>query len=159
MAYIPYTVFIIFFLFEAANNIEKRHTKQSNLGRCNCRNMPITNRMKLYMYKSMLILYVNTTTELSDTFHTHKKTEVGIHTVAVNHRRRIETEAKAKVVTSLWGTKFIQFLAALNVFPRLIWKIKFNSSFSFKSNEAKQLARPLLLSPSFIYAVNTLTVF
>ena len=73
MAYIPYTVFIIFFLLEAANNIEKRQTKLSNLGRCNCRNMPITNRMKLYMYKSMLILYVNTTTELSDTFHTHKK--------------------------------------------------------------------------------------
>ena len=36
------------------------------------------------------------------------------------HRRRMETEAKAKVVASVWGTKFIQFLAALAVLPRLI---------------------------------------
>ena len=29
------------------------------------------------------------------------------------HRRRIYTEAKAKVVPSVWGAEFIQFLAAL----------------------------------------------
>ena len=30
----------------------------------------------------------------------------------------METEAKAKVVASVWGSKFIQFLAALAVLPR-----------------------------------------
>ena len=33
-------------------------------------------------------------------------------------RRRIKTEAKAKVVTCVWGEEFIQFLAALAVLPR-----------------------------------------
>ena len=33
----------------------------------------------------------------------------------VAHRRRIKTEAKAKVVSSVQGTEFIQFLAALAV--------------------------------------------
>ena len=32
------------------------------------------------------------------------------------HRRRMETEAKAKVVPSVWGADFVQFLAALAVF-------------------------------------------
>ena len=34
----------------------------------------------------------------------------------------METEAKAKVVTSIWGAKGIQFLAALAVLHRSIWK-------------------------------------
>ena len=34
------------------------------------------------------------------------------------HRRRMETEAKAKVVASDWGAKCVQFLAALAVLPR-----------------------------------------
>ena len=33
------------------------------------------------------------------------------------HRRRMELENKAKVVASDWGPEFIQFLAALAVFP------------------------------------------
>ena len=32
------------------------------------------------------------------------------------NRRRIKTEAKAKVVASVWGAKCIQFLAALAIF-------------------------------------------
>ena len=32
------------------------------------------------------------------------------------YRRRMEREAKAKVVASVWGAEFIQFLAALAVF-------------------------------------------
>ena len=39
----------------------------------------------------------------------------------VEHRRRkrMETEAKAKVVAShVWGGRFVQFLAALTVLPR-----------------------------------------
>ena len=35
-----------------------------------------------------------------------------------NHRRRMELEDKAKVVVSVWGTEFVQFLAALVVLPR-----------------------------------------
>ena len=38
-----------------------------------------------------------------------------------NHRRRIELEDKAKVVASVWGTQFIQFLAALAILP---WSIE-----------------------------------
>ena len=34
----------------------------------------------------------------------------------------METEAKAKVVANVWGAEFIQFLAALDVLPRSIWK-------------------------------------
>ena len=33
------------------------------------------------------------------------------------HRKRIKTEEKAKVVASVWGEEFIQFLAALAVLP------------------------------------------
>ena len=32
----------------------------------------------------------------------------------------MEREAKAKVVASVWGEDFVQFLAALPVLPRLI---------------------------------------
>ena len=39
---------------------------------------------------------------------------------AVRDRRRIELEDKAKVVASVWGTEFVQFLAALAVLP---WSI------------------------------------
>ena len=40
------------------------------------------------------------------------------------HRRRMETEAKAKVgaVASVWGADLVKFLAALAVLPRSIWK-------------------------------------
>ena len=40
-----------------------------------------------------------------------------------SHRRRIKSEEKAKVVRSVWGTEFIQFLAALAVLPRNIFTI------------------------------------
>ena len=50
------------------------------------------------------------------------------------HRRRIKTEEKAKVVASLWGAEFIQFLAALAILPRKILKNRMNSSFSFESS-------------------------
>ena len=36
--------------------------------------------------------------------------------VSWGHRRRIETEEKAKVVASVWGEDFIQFLAAASRF-------------------------------------------
>ena len=36
------------------------------------------------------------------------------------HRRRMELEDKAKVITSLWGTELVQFLAVLAVLP---WSI------------------------------------
>ena len=35
-----------------------------------------------------------------------------------NHRRRMETEDKARVVVSVWGVKCVQFLVALSVLPR-----------------------------------------
>ena len=35
--------------------------------------------------------------------------------VEVGHRRRIYTEEKTKVVAASWGTKFLQFLAALAI--------------------------------------------
>ena len=36
------------------------------------------------------------------------------------HRRKMETEGKAKVVASVWGPKFVQFFAALAVLSRSI---------------------------------------
>ena len=50
-----------------------------------------------------------------------------------DHRRRMEREAKAKVVASVWGADFVQFLAALAILPRLILKKRLNSSYSSKS--------------------------
>ena len=38
-----------------------------------------------------------------------------IHNKTSNHRRRIKTEAKAKVVAAVWGTEIIQFVAALAI--------------------------------------------
>ena len=40
-----------------------------------------------------------------------------------DHRRRVETEAKAKVVASVWGAKFIKFLAALAIFLGIFGRI------------------------------------
>ena len=51
------------------------------------------------------------------------KTGVGISS---NNRRRMEREAKAKVVVSVWGADFVHFLAALAVLPQLIWKNRMN---------------------------------
>ena len=39
-----------------------------------------------------------------------------------DHRRRIELEDKAKVVPSVWGTEFVQFLAGLADMTRSIRK-------------------------------------
>ena len=36
--------------------------------------------------------------------------------VYIDHRRRIKTEKKTKVVAAVWGTELIQFLAALVFF-------------------------------------------
>ena len=49
------------------------------------------------------------------------------------HKRRIKTEEKAKVVASVWGEEFIQFLATLAILPRTILKNRMNLSF-FKSS-------------------------
>ena len=77
----------------------------------------------------------------------------------------MEREAKAKVVASLWGSKFVHAPAALAVLPRSIWKKRLDSSYSSKSTKAKRQARQgieqilppkqtrrplhLLFSPSF----------
>ena len=85
-----------------------------------------------------------------------------IFTITLQHRRRIETEGKAKVVASVWGANFLNFFAALAVLYLSIWKKQFNSTVSFKSTETKQLAPhasrrirpfPCLLFQSFFYAL------
>ena len=43
-----------------------------------------------------------------------KNTYVSGKTKGCKHRRRMETEGKAKVVTSVWESKFVQFLDALS---------------------------------------------
>ena len=45
---------------------------------------------------------------------------------AAIHRRRMEREARAKVVAFVRGADFVQFLAALAVLPWLIWKNRMN---------------------------------
>ena len=50
----------------------------------------------------------------------------------------MEREAKAKAVASvLGGADFVQFLAALAVLPRSVWKKQLNSSY-FSISKAKQ---------------------
>ena len=49
---------------------------------------------------------------------------------AVSHRRRINTEEKAKVVAAIWGTECMQFLVALAVFHQVDLKNRMNLSFS-----------------------------
>ena len=46
--------------------------------------------------------------------------QINFYSFQGTHRRRMETEAKAKVVASVWGAKFIHFLAAKAVLPRSI---------------------------------------
>ena len=53
----------------------------------------------------------------------------------------VGTEAVAKVVASIAVAKFVQFLAALGVLPRSLWNKWLNSPLSFRSTDAKQLAR------------------
>ena len=53
--------------------------------------------------------------------------------VGSTHRRRMEREAKAKVMASFFGEKFIQFLAAGAVLPRSSWKKRLKSTVSSKS--------------------------
>ena len=48
----------------------------------------------------------------------------------------MERIAKTKVVASVCGADFVQFLAALAVLPRSIWKIMMNSTVSSKPAEA-----------------------
>ena len=61
--------------------------------------------------------------------------------IGLRHRRRMGTEAKAKVVASVWRADFVQFLAAFAVLPQSIWKNRLNSSYFSKSTETKLLAR------------------
>ena len=49
-----------------------------------------------------------------------------VQAVAQGNRRRIKTSEKAKVVASVWGKEFIQFLAALAVLPSAILNNKIN---------------------------------
>ena len=46
------------------------------------------------------------------------------------HRRRIKTEEKARVVAAVWGTELIQFIAALTILHQDDWKKGMNSSYS-----------------------------
>ena len=54
------------------------------------------------------------------------------------NRRKIKAEGKAKVVASVWGEEFIQFLVALAILPQSTWKNMMNSTFSSKWTEAKK---------------------
>ena len=45
----------------------------------------------------------------------------------LSHRRRIYTEEKAKVVAAVWGTEFIDFLAALALLTQDYLKIMRNA--------------------------------
>ena len=51
---------------------------------------------------------------------------VGLNSLHFPHRRRINTEEKAKVVAAVWGTEFIKFLAALAIFHQTDLKNRMN---------------------------------
>ena len=60
----------------------------------------------------------------------HKGNRIqGVHII-----RRIKTEETAKVVVSVWGEEFIQFLTTLTILPKTILKNRMNSSFYFNSS-------------------------
>ena len=61
----------------------------------------------------------------------HAHVDYLVFSECIEHKIRRETEAKAKVVASVWGAKFIQFLAARAVLPRSIWKKRLNTALSF----------------------------
>ena len=65
--------------------------------------------------------------------HKHKDME-RLCTLCSIHRRRIDTEEKAKVIAAVWGPELIQLLAALAILPRTILKNRMKLSFSFKSS-------------------------
>ena len=67
-----------------------------------------------------------------------------------NHRRRMETEAKAKVVASVWGAEFIQFLAALAVLPigRFIIKSWIHPILSNRPRQNSLIGKKFINSPS-----------
>ena len=67
------------------------------------------------------------------------------------HSRRREWETKAKVVASVWGVKFIQFLAALSILTRSSWKKRLNSTVSAKSTEVLKGQRPKILPLPVIF--------
>ncbi len=66
----------------------------------------------------------------------------------------MEREAKTKVVTSVCGADFVQFLAALSVLPRSIWKNMMNSTVSSKPAEAN-LPIFFIISSFFVSNVGT----
>ena len=47
-----------------------------------------------------------------------------MYVVPLLHRRRIKTEENAKVVAAVWGTEFIKFLAALDIFNQDDFEVK-----------------------------------
>ena len=67
----------------------------------------------------------------------------------------METEAKAKIVASVWGAKFVQFLAALAVLPWSILKKRLNSSF-FQSDRGKtEIEQFLPTKQNFAFSSNS----
>ena len=61
----------------------------------------------------------------------------------------MEREATTKVVTSVCGADFVQFLAALAVLPRSIWKNMMNSTVSSNPAEAN-LPNFFIISSFFV---------
>ena len=61
--------------------------------------------------------------------------------VARSEAAGVKRDAKAKVVASVWGPDYVQFLATLAVLPRSIWNNRMNSTVSSNTKEAKHLAR------------------
>ena len=70
------------------------------------------------------------------------------------HWRLMETEAKARVVASVWRAEFIHCLAALAILPWSIWKNRMNSTFSSKSTAARNCINsvPQTDMPTIVYA-------
>ena len=67
--------------------------------------------------------------------------------VDLDHLRRIYTEEKAKVVTAVWGTEFIQVLATLAILHPNEFKNSMNSSFSSCPPGAIHPFLHIILSP------------
>ena len=111
-----------FIIYIGIRNFRTR--RFDNLENC-CANARIVKHGKCHSYSgfsSDLFLFWNRVQ--IRVWHTKKKL-TSVHCpngIAPEHRRKIKTEEKAKVVASVWGAEIVQFLAVLEVLPRSIYE-------------------------------------
>ena len=117
------------------NLLQNRNLEKKGL-ESYCYNYELKNGTVTYVLNKLVKLNTRTTFLEHKRFVTYRYRIVFENkwTLEQVHKRRIQTEEKAKVVVSVWGEKCFQSLAKLAVLSRTILKNRMNSAFSFKSS-------------------------